>query len=98
MKFHVRLFWIYFDVCRRSCKQSSQLSFMRLALLDLCFGLALLLAIVPVPQCTNRTIFGDYIVVIAAKNMISIMLYKNNLIFWDNRNKMGKNRQSKVEW
>ena len=29
---------------------------------------------------SNRTIFGDYIVVIRAKNMISIMLYKNNTI------------------
>ena len=41
MKFIVRLFWIYFDVCRRCCKQSSQLSFRRLALLELCFGLGL---------------------------------------------------------
>ena len=41
MKLIVRLFWIYFDRCRRCCKQSSQLSFRRLALLDLCFGLDL---------------------------------------------------------
>ena len=65
----------------RCCKQSSQLSFRRLVLLDLCFGLDLLLAIVTVPQCVFHSQRAANNIVITS---LLITAFKKRVIIYGN--------------